>query len=292
MYFSVNTSYKDYMDLLQLKYFQDAASTENFSKTAAKFTVPPSCVSLYIKKLEQELGVKLFDRSANRIKLNNNGKILLTAVNNAFLELEGAKNKLMSISDVTDGEISLLIETNRKIVMEYIAQFRNDFPQVTFHIEHKKTSRYNDYDIIISDQKIDTNLFDKKILVKEEFLLAVNSNHPLANNKSVDIAALKEERFVCMPKGSSMREVTEGICALHGFLPYVAIESDDPFYIREYIGMGMGISLVPEFSWAGQYPDNVVLLRLNGKSLIRETNVYTKKNGLKIAELFAERLGV
>ena len=280
------------MDLLQLKYFQDAANTENFSKTASKYLVPPSCVSLYIKKLETELGVKLFERTANKIKLNENGRIFLSAVNNVFLELDTACNKLSSISDVPSGEITLLIETNRKTITEHIAAFRKDYPQVSFRIEHKKTNKYSDYDIVISDSSLDASLFSEKILVREAFKLAIIKSHPLANAKSIDIGDLKEERFISMPKGRSLREFTERICALHGFAPKVAIECDDPFYIREYIGMGMGISLVPDLSWAGQYPDNVVLIDLVGKTLVRETKVYVKRNGLKIAELFAERLGM
>lgn len=279
------------MDLLQLKYFQDAANTENFSKTANKFLVPPSCVSLYIKKLETELGVKLFDRAANKIKLNENGHIFLSAVNNVFLELDTACNKLSSIAGVPSGELTLLIETNRQTITEHIAAFRKDYPQVSFHIEHKKTIKYSDYDIVITDASLDTSLFTEKTLIKETFKLAIYESHPLAECASISIANLKEERFVSMPRGRSMREFTEKLCALHGFVPKVAIECDDPFYIREYIGMGMGISLVPEFSWEGQYPDNVVLMDLDGKSPVRETKIYVKRNGLKIAELFAKRLG-
>lgn len=279
------------MDLLQLKYFQDAANTENFSKTANKYLVPPSCVSLYIKKLETELGVKLFDRAANKIKLNENGRIFLSAVNNAFLELDTASNKLSSIAGVPSGELTLLIETNRQTITEHIAAFRKDYPQVSFRIEHKKSNKYSDYDIVITDASLDASLFNEKTLMKEAFKLAIYQSHPLTKGALISIADLKEERFISMPKGHSMRDFTEMLCAIHGFTPKVAIECDDPFYIRKYIGMGMGISLVPEFSWEGQYPDNVVLMDLDGKSPVRETKIYVKRNGLKIAELFAKRLG-
>ena len=56
------------MELLQLMYFCDAAEEENFSHTAQKYQVPPSNISQSVKRLEAELGVKLFDRSANRIR--------------------------------------------------------------------------------------------------------------------------------------------------------------------------------------------------------------------------------
>ena len=61
------------MELLQLKYFADAAVTQNFSRTAKSFFVPTSAVSQSIKRLESELGVKLFSRQANKITLNENG---------------------------------------------------------------------------------------------------------------------------------------------------------------------------------------------------------------------------
>ena len=53
------------MELLQLRYFYESADNENFSRTADKYMVPPSSVSMSIKKLENELGCELFERSAN-----------------------------------------------------------------------------------------------------------------------------------------------------------------------------------------------------------------------------------
>lgn len=279
------------MDLLQLKYFQDAANSENFSQTAAKFTVPPSCISHYIKKLETELDTKLFDRVGNRIRLNDNGRLFLSAVNNVFLELETAQNNLSNISDVPKGELSLLIESNRKLIITSIASFKKEYPQVSFKIEHKNTTKYSDYDIVVSNKELPPTLFEQKTLVKEHFKLAVCTEHPLAQNTSVSFDMLNNERFISMPKQSSMREFTEILCSLNNFTPQITIESDDPAHVRTYISIGLGVALVPEHTWTGQYPENVVLLPLRGKQLVRETKVYWKKNGLKIAKLFVEKLG-
>ena len=62
------------MELLQLKYFCDAAKNLNFSKTARKYTVPPSNISQSIKRLEKSLGYPLFLRHANKIILTERGK--------------------------------------------------------------------------------------------------------------------------------------------------------------------------------------------------------------------------
>ena len=57
------------MELLQLRYFFDSSKNESFAKTAQKYMVPPSSVSASVKRLESELGCRLFDRQSNRIKL-------------------------------------------------------------------------------------------------------------------------------------------------------------------------------------------------------------------------------
>ena len=81
------------MEFLQLKYFCHAAKTENFSHTAEAFLVPASSVSSSIKKLEEELGVQLFNRSSNKLSLNENGMVFLKTANSILNELEKAKNK-------------------------------------------------------------------------------------------------------------------------------------------------------------------------------------------------------
>ena len=63
-----------YMELLQMKYFYDTANSGSFTKTAEKYMVPTSSVSAAVKRLEKELGCELFDRSANKITLNDEGK--------------------------------------------------------------------------------------------------------------------------------------------------------------------------------------------------------------------------
>ena len=70
------------MEILQLKYFCDAAQTQNFSKTAKKFLVPPSNISQTIKRLEKEVETTLFERHANKIKLNAH---MLIRVNRSIL---------------------------------------------------------------------------------------------------------------------------------------------------------------------------------------------------------------
>ena len=85
------------MELLQLKYFCDAAQTQNFSKTAEKYRVPPSNISQIIRRLENELGVKLFAREANRLVLNEQGKLFYRKIKSALSLIEEAKEDMSAL---------------------------------------------------------------------------------------------------------------------------------------------------------------------------------------------------
>ena len=86
------------MEILQLRYFYESAKNQNFTETAKKYLVPVSAVSSSIKRLEKELRCQLFDRDANRIRLNNNGKLLQQSLCAVFHELDDTIVKLMKYS--------------------------------------------------------------------------------------------------------------------------------------------------------------------------------------------------
>ena len=100
------------MELLQLRYFYESAKQESFAKTAEKYMVPTTSVSASVKRLESELGCKLFDRSANRITLNQHGKRLQQSLCAAFAEIDSAVDALSAPQNDTR-EIRMLVRAIR-----------------------------------------------------------------------------------------------------------------------------------------------------------------------------------
>ena len=76
------------MELLQLRYFAELAYMEHLSRTAEKLMISPPSLSSTIKKLENELGVQLFDRSHQQMRLNQNGQLFYRYVQNALNSLD------------------------------------------------------------------------------------------------------------------------------------------------------------------------------------------------------------
>ena len=128
------------MELLQLRYFYESAKSQNFTETAKKYLVPVSAVSSSIKRLEKELGCQLFDRRANRIYLNNNGKLLQQSLCVVFHELDDTIVKI-SCHDQDSREIKLLVRGMRRNITNYITEYKTIHPDASFKIafEHEIT---------------------------------------------------------------------------------------------------------------------------------------------------------
>ncbi|MBE6688266.1 MAG: LysR family transcriptional regulator [Ruminococcaceae bacterium] len=280
------------MEILQLKYFMHVARTENISHTASIFMVPPSGVSATIKKLENELNVKLFDRTANTLRLNEYGKIFLRALENSENEIRKATIEMLNLNSQPSGEINLLVMTNRRIVTNVISLFRQKYPAVSFNIKHSDHGdniNRSQYDIIISDSDIKNDAFTSWLFVHDEIFLAVHKDNPVSRMSSVNLKHLSGEKFICMPSGTSMGDYAEKLLRENGVKHDVIIECDDPYFIREYVKLGMGVTLYPRVSWGRESEEHIKLVHIND-GLHRDSYIYVNKNSGVASKIFAEML--
>ncbi|MBQ2876103.1 MAG: LysR family transcriptional regulator [Clostridia bacterium] len=248
------------MELLQLKYFCDAAECENFSRTAEKYRVPTSNISQTVKRLEAELGVKLFRRTANRISLSDEGRVFYDGAKRALSSLDGAIRSLSDRDGEVLGEIKLLIRTHRRTTTLAIERFKNAYPKVQISINHDTGAVYSDYNFIISDGTEQKEQYTRELLLTEKMVLAVEKNHPLAAKRRVSLSELSEESFISMTQSARLSELAVALCRTAGFVPKVIISAEDPYYVRKYVEMGLGIAIVPEISWRGLFSENTVFI--------------------------------
>ncbi|MBO5836844.1 MAG: LysR family transcriptional regulator [Oscillospiraceae bacterium] len=244
------------MELLQLRYFCSAAETENFSETARNYNVPTSNISQSIHRLEDELGTTLFDRSANKLFLNEQGSILYNNVKTALMLIYDAKIKLCDNQKIS-GTIKILAETNRRIVTKAVERFQQSYSDVVFFINHTVEDSTDKYDLIVSDRILEQKFFSKHLLIVDKLLLAIKKDNPLARNKNISVKALENEKFITLGNKSGLYKLTNEICHCEGFAPNIVIQSDDPDCARKYIEMGLGVSFVPSLSWKGTFSQNV-----------------------------------
>lgn len=259
------------MELLQLRYFCDAAETQNFSKTATKFNVPASNISQCIKRLEDELEIKLFTRSANKVTLSECGKHFYEKIKTALTTIDSAKESISSVSEKT---IKVCVSSSRRIIMSAIEKFRRLNPDVLIEISNGKPIEGESYDLIITGEKLSNSSLKHKLIASEGISLAINKDNILSLKKEITKEDLSSQQFISMNKESNMHNTMKKICNEIGFEPQIIIHCDDPFYVRKCVESGLGITFIPEISWKGQFSDTVIIKKIQNFS----RNIYAYWN--------------
>ena len=276
------------MELLQLKYFIDAAETESFSVTAKKYGVPPSGISQSIKRLENELELPLFERSANRILLNKKGRDFYQKTKEALLLLESAVAETRD--DGKSGKIKICVNCNKRIVMKTIEKFCSLYPEVDIITRYGIFSEHDKFDLIVSSDPPFSPHFSEEKIVEEKMCLAVNCGSPLASAEQIDAELLANESFITMSENSSLYNQTRQICSQMGFEPRMSILVDDPLHVIKCVELGLGVAIAPTISWKGQISDKLVLKNLGDS--FRNIYIFTneKRYISKSAKIFLQML--
>src|SRR5258708_33114532 len=103
------------MDLLQLKYFQAVAQLEHMTRAAEQLSIAQPFLSQSIAKLEEDLGVPLFDRQGRRIQLNQFGKVFLKRVERVFVELDEGRREVADLAGLEHGLIALAVASTQPL---------------------------------------------------------------------------------------------------------------------------------------------------------------------------------
>lgn len=235
------------MEILQLRYFMESARSQSFAKTAEKYHVPATSVSASVKRLEKELGCELFHRTCNRIILNDKGSRFLQSVEAMFGELETAVTSL-SPANIDTRAIRMLVRTTRSEITQIIIAYKKKHPHSTFKtVFDFRETNFEDYDIIIDEKKNDYPKHASFDLLQTQIRFRVAKSHPL-RGKKLTMGQLKGQAFVSIGENSSLNQILMDTCRKAGFIPNIAIQSNDIKCCENCVAAGVGIGL------ARQYP--------------------------------------
>lgn len=233
------------MELLQLRYFFDSAKTENFSRTAEKYMVPPSSVSAAVKRLEGELGVQLFDRTDNRILLNGNGKRVQQSLCIVFDELDKLRDSFAENPE-TRREIRLLVRTLRSRITDYIIEFKAKYPNTLLDAQFGFSENDLDsYDAIISLADPSLERCGKIELFTQRLCVKASADSPLRGRK-LTLSQLSNQPFLSMGQGSASHEILLDVCRRAGFTPNIVMRCDDSHCYRKLLEEGIGLCISGE----------------------------------------------
>ena len=244
------------MELLQLRYFYESAANESFAQTAKKYMVPTSSVSASVKRLEEELGCQLFDRSSNRIILNAEGKKFQRSLCLIFQELDERTREISSKAEDVR-EIKMLVRAMRRDITEHIINYSKINPKVSFKtVFDFRENNFEEYDIIIDENSSGYTEYDKFELLNIKIKMKVSKSSHLAG-KSLTMKELASEPFLSLGEESNMHKMLISSCKNSGFVPDIAVMSNDIACHERLIEAGLGIGLGRE-----ELSDNTVFLNV------------------------------
>lgn len=263
------------MEMLQLRYFYESAMAESLSKTAKKYMVPVSSVSASVKRLEQELGVALFERTGNRVLLNEKGRQFLSVVSNTLSQLDLGVSAL-SAGPTEKQTLSILVRITRQTVVRQILNFHKLYPSVFFKISFDDIpENYGNYDIIVSASN--EPLADYGHFLWREFTIRIETleTDPLCR-RPVTLNQLRDRLFVTTSAQRGSFHILTQACKKHGFTPKVFLECDD-YTCRDMAVMsGACLGLTLGKSMSSSLP-NVQYLTVSDFNEQIVSNVYYRK---------------
>ncbi len=275
-----------FMELLQLRYFCDAAKSENFAATAARFGVPPSDISQSIKRLERELGALLFTRGANRVRLNDKGRAFLARASEALSLISLGVDEVRGEGECA--RLSVCIDCNRRIVMNAIERLKLFYPKLEVYTTSHADPGSLEFDVTVTDGGAGPRGYDRVRLLTERIVLATHQAHPLAERECVTLGEIAGEPMISLNRDGNLGRLVHKIFNDAGYTPRVAVECDDPFYFRRCLELGLGIALVPDFSWRGQISDDIRFVSIGDYT--RDTYVYVRHGRHEVAARLVELL--
>ena len=274
------------MELLQLQYFYDSAKNESFAETAKKYTVPASSVSASVKRLEVELGVELFQRSSNRITLNEKGYLLAQALHETFETLNDAVAQLREKSQEVS-HLRMLVKARRKWIADLIIRYREQAPQTVFSISHDATlAEYDQFDVIVDEQTNQYKSMDRFLLSVEQICVKASRHSPLAN-QALSFRQLKDQAFIVAQRNNRMWSLLESTAKRNGFTPKISIESNDRQCMLRYAEAGMGLILGSRSALKDDLEKELVALNITDFNETQSVYVYYPSTGRKSYALSA-----
>ncbi|MED1954294.1 LysR family transcriptional regulator [Brevibacillus centrosporus] len=243
------------MEWQQLEYFQTLARIQHVTRAAESLSLSQPALSRSIARLEEEVGVPLFDRQGRTIVLNRYGQLLLKRVNRILKEWEDGKQELQDLTHPEHGEVSIgfLHTLGTSLIPDLIGAFRAQAPQISFSLMQNHSYSLLEHldagelDLCLLAEPTETKMkIQWTPLWEEELFAIVPIGHRLADADSILLRELADEAFIFLKKGYALRRTTDRLFDDIGVKPRITFEGEEAATVAGLVAAGLGVSLLPD----------------------------------------------
>jgi DNA-binding transcriptional LysR family regulator len=288
------------IEIRHLKYFLAVAEDLHFRKAAERLYISQPGLSRQIKQMEDDLGVKLFERHNRKVELTKVGTYLKTEITRNLKNLDHILNHAKLLNDGVGGDLKFgyVGSAMQQIIPDLLLKFRHENPNALFSLKEMDNQKQieslmsNDIDVgFVRLERIPKGLKSKPIL-KEIFCLVLPKNHSINEENFKNIKQLKKDSFILFDPeySASYYEKVMQIFDDSGFTPIISHNTVHASSIYKLVENNFGISIVPK-SLQSKNIEGVKFIeldRISQKTVL--SVVWNKENRNPILKKFLKHL--
>jgi DNA-binding transcriptional LysR family regulator len=264
------------MDLRRLRTFVAVAELGTVSKAAVRLRIGQPALSRQIADLQQELGLRLFDRVGRRLVLTVEGEQLLADCRRVMSDLDAVRERAEVLRRGDRGVMKVAAppHTIESVLSRFLSQYAERFPNVSVELSEalgaEQTGMLERGEVHVGI-RLDQGdpRFESRVLPPADALAACATSFELGHADFIDIGHLAAYPMLLLDRGYSVRRLFDAACRLANVEPNILLESRSAHVLLALAEAGQGVALIPSLQRTDRY--NLRIVRLaHGRKPIRE----------------------
>jgi LysR family hydrogen peroxide-inducible transcriptional activator len=290
------------MNLRDLRYLVALAEHKHFGRAAIASFVSQPTLSTQIRKLEEELGVALVERTPRKVLLTEVGREIAQRAREVLNEVEQIRQIARRTKDPESGTVRLGIfpTLGPYLLPHVVPKIRERFPRLELLLVEEKTEvvlrqlREGRLDAAVLAQPIHDDQLHQQFLFEEPFLLAVPEHHALATRKQLKLDDLADQSLLLLEDGHCLRDQALEVCQLAGASEKSGFRATSLETLRQMVAANVGVTLLPTLAVKPPvaHSHDIHLIEFRGHAPSRRIAMVWRKSSAmapflkRLAELF------
>lgn len=276
------------MELRELRSLLTLAEVGSITKTADKLNLSPAAIHRQLKVLEEELGIQLYEKVGQQLRLTRATETLLPHIRNLFAQYEATHLAVNDLKGMKRGMVRIGTGPtfSSYVLPALLEEYRKQFPEVELFVETGNTGQlieslnngYFDLAFPVSSALSESSNLVVQARWDFAIVLVSGPQHRPSVSREVKLAELREIPFILYKEGSIFENLIDQYFVTNDFYPRVTMRFDNAESIKAMIRAGLGISMLPMWTLGEELKNKTLLLvRQQEHPLTAKIDLITRK---------------
>lgn len=275
------------MDVRNLEVFLSVAKHLNFTRAGEEVNLAQPSVSMRIRQLENEVGLKLFEQLGKKVALTEAGVSLIPYARRVMAAVEDARQCIQELQGLERGSLRIGASTTpgMYLIPGVVASFKRQHPNIEIHLRIKDTQQVeagvlnNEFDFGFVGGHLIGDEVAALPWLTDQLVLIVPPDHSFARQKSVKPNHLKKQKFILREVGSGTRATIVNYLQSSGVTMEPIMEMENPESVKKAVQSGLGIAFISRFAVETELQaKSLVAVRVTGLEIRRELKIVYRKD--------------